>query len=93
MSMSTFVKGFRPPDVKWDQMKSAWDACEAAGIDIPDDVSKFFGYEVPDDAGIEIDLENHECCQEYNEDMRVGFQIDISKLPPNIKYIRFVNSY
>jgi hypothetical protein len=31
--------------------------------------------------------------REYRADMKDGFEIDLSKLDPNIKLIRFVNSY
>jgi len=77
MGMSTFVLGFKPPDNKWKEMKAVWDSCEKADIEIPDEVEEFFDGEKPDAAGVEIDLENDDCCKEYNEDMRDGFEIEI----------------
>jgi hypothetical protein len=97
MSMSTHVVGFAPPDETWLKMKSVWDACEAAGVTVPENVSKFFNYERPDAAGVCIELDHyktpHECLKKYRADSQEGFEIDISKLPPQIKTIRFFNSY
>lgn len=93
MSMSTYVIGFHPPDAKWQQMKAVWDSCRSAGVDPPDEVLSFFDHEPPDDAGVKINLEEHACCSKYGEDMTEGFEIDISKLPPNITKIRFYNSW
>ena len=93
MSMSSHVVGFKPPDDKWKKMKKAYDACIEAGINVPENVEEFFNYEEPDDAGVEVELEEHACCKEYNADMRQGFEIDVSKLPKDVKIIRFYNSY
>ncbi len=93
MGMSTHVVGFRPPDEKWHSMKKIWDSCTEAGIDIPEEVGKFFDWETPDEAGVEIDLEKTSACRKYNEDMRDGFEIVVAELPPDVKIIRFVNSY
>lgn len=93
MSMSTFVMGFRPPDEKWKKMKAIWDSCKKAGVEAPKEVDSFFGGEPPDDSGVEVKLEGTLCCREYREEMRDGFEIEISKLPKDIKIIRFVNSY
>lgn len=93
MSMSTHIKGFRPPDEQWKKMKEVWDACDRAGVDPPEEVSDFFNDEAPDSTGVEIELENYEGVKPYNGEMEEGFQVDISKLPKDIKYIRFYNSY
>ena len=93
MGMHSYVLGFREPDERWRQMKSVWDACKAADIDVPQEVEMFFGGEAPDPSGIEIGFHKHPCCSEYKSEMRDGFEIDISKLPDNITKIRFVNAY
>lgn len=60
MSMSMHVVGFSPADEHWKKMKSAWDACVAAGIDPPAEVSNFFDGEDPGDApGKEVEIEGH----------------------------------
>lgn len=96
MSMSTHVVGFRPPDEKWRKMKDAWEACARAGIEIPRDVLDFFNGEQPDECGVEVSLlypKPHACVSPYKADMRDGFEIDITKLPPGVTVVRFYNSY
>ena len=91
MSMSTHVVGFVPPDDKWRQMKQVWDACERAGVECPPDVYKFFNDEPPDECGHEVSLKG--ALRPYKAEMHEGFEVDISKLPPNVKIIRFWNAY
>ena len=93
MGMSTHVIGFVPPDDKWSRMKSAWDACKAAGIVPPDEVEAFFNYAPPDDRGVEIDLERSGCASEWSTDSSNGYEIDLSRVPDNVRTIRFYNSY
>lgn len=93
MSMSSHIVGFRPPDAKWRKMKDAFDACEAADVPIPADVSRFFNHENPDESGVEVPIERTDAVTEYRADMRDGFEIDLTKLPPDVKIIRFFNSY
>jgi hypothetical protein len=87
MSMSTHVVGFR--DDRWTRMKAVWDACEAAGTSIPDEVDEFFDGETPDPAGIEVELK----CDEWRDDSGEGLEIAIADLPTNITKIRFYNSW
>lgn len=92
MSMSTSVIGYRDPDEKWLKMKKVYDACVEGGIEPPEEVHEFFGWEEPTDYGIEVDLKK--ICEKYNRhNGEDGWKIEISKLPPNIKYICFINSY
>lgn len=89
MSMSTHVQGFAPPNEEWKKMKKVYDSCEEAGLEIPDNVLKFFGYEAPDEAGVSIEIDH----EEYQSDMREGIEIDLEKVPKHVKKIRFFNSY
>ena len=93
MGMSTHVVGFKPADEKWKQMKTIWDACALAKVDPPEAVGKFFGWEEPDEAGVQVDIEAKECCAEYKADDSEGFEIDVRKLPPDVTVIRFYNAY
>lgn len=92
MGMSTHVVGFRPPDDAWQRMKQAHDSCKAAGVEPPHGVQEFFNYKEPDSAGVEVDIQ--QAVTTWNErDMSDGFEVDITKLPPGVKIVRFVNSY
>lgn len=92
--MSTNIVGFRPTDAKWKAMKAIWESCEANGISIPPEVNTFFGGEAPGDKpGMEIDIENSAAVKPYRAEMSEGFEIDVTKLPPDVRMIRVFNSY
>ena len=99
MSMSTSVIGFIPPDDKFKKMLKAYRACEEAGIAIPADVEKFFDGEPPDNAGVQVHLsygtKGKDAVKEYrdNDANAEGYEIDLRKLDPNIKVLRFTNSW
>jgi hypothetical protein len=93
MSMSTHVYGVRPPDKKWKRMKAVYDSCEAAGVEPPEEVSEFFGYDTPDPDGVVIELEQHESCAEVDEFGMNGYDVDLSKLPKDVTILRFRNSW
>jgi hypothetical protein len=93
MGMSCHVVGFHPPDEKWRKMKEAYDACKKAGVDPPRTVEEFFGYEPPDESGVEVKLKGTPCCKEYRAEMRDGYEIDLTKIPKGLTVIRFFNSY
>ncbi len=89
MSMSTHVIGFRPPNGKWKDLKKVWDACHSAGINPPKEVQEFFNYCVPDENGVEVKIPH----KAYNAEMQDGFEIEVDKIPKDVKIIRFYNSY
>jgi hypothetical protein len=92
MGMSTHACGYRNADEKWNQMKAVWNACEKAGVSIPDDVYNFFDGESPDDkVGMEVEL--GESCKEWCDDYREGYEIDLTKIPKDVSFIRVYNSY
>ena len=93
MGMSTNVVGFKPPDGKWKKMKAIYDACIDAGVYPPKQVEEFFGFEKPDSAGVEVELKKHTCCSEYKAEAQSGFEIDVTKLPADVKIIRFFNGW
>ena len=93
MSMSTNVVGIVPADGKYKRMVAAAKALELAGLEIPDAINEFFDWEWPiNEDGMVVDI-NKEAISEYSADMEDGYEIDIFKLDPKIKIIRFTNSY
>jgi hypothetical protein len=74
-------------------MKAAWDTCRQAGIQPPEEVSKYFEWDTPDERGVEVKLKDAECCSEFRDDYRVGSEINVRKLPADLTHIRFYNSY
>jgi hypothetical protein len=96
MGMSTHVVGFKPPDEKWQRMKAAWDACKTAGVDVPEEIERYFEGEEPDPQGVEIDDDALTQCgalTPWTDDYAEGFQLEISKLPRDVRVIRFYNSW
>ncbi len=95
MGMSSRVTGFKPPNLKWRQMKAIYDACELADVSIPDEVDRYFEGERPDESGVAVSLTYplHEAVKEYRDDMEQGYEVDLTKLPPDVKILRFVNSW
>ena len=96
MGMSTSVAGIVPADAQFNKMKEIWEMCESTGVSIPQEVLDFFDDERPDPAGVVVYLSDNtseSAVQEYNDDMSSGFEVDISKLDPKFKIIRFVNSW
>lgn len=89
MSMSTHVIGFIPPDEKWKAMKAIYDACEAAGVNTPDEVARFFDHSAPDPRGVEMEIP----ASKWSDESRQGFEIELSKIPAAVTVIRFFNAF
>lgn len=89
MGMSTHVVGFSPPDDEWKKKKVVWDSCVAAGVQIPEDVLKFFDYKEPDDAGREVAIE----ARRWSGGESEGYEVVLADLPPGVKVIRFFNAW
>lgn len=85
MSVNVYIEGYAPPDDDWRKHKAVWDACEAAGVDVPEETEKFFDYGEPSDDGVKVDINAAiDGEPEYGE----GALIDLSKLPKSVKFIR-----
>lgn len=89
MGMSTYVKGFVPPDEHFMKMKKIWDLCEEVGLTIHCEVYDFFGDEEPDKCGRSVDIP----CKVYGGVSEDGIEVYVNDIPSNVKIIRFYNSY
>jgi len=87
-SFSFGITGFKSADEKWLQMKSVWDACKSAGLDIPSKVLDFFGGDYPGDSpGMDLNIDS--AAREFiNHRGVAGIEIDVKKLPQDCTYIR-----
>jgi hypothetical protein len=94
MGMSSGIYGIKPADEKWKEMKAIWDACKKARINAPQEVYQFFEGNEPDERGVVVSLYKHEAIEAitpgYSEK---GYIVDITKLPKDVKYIKFENSW
>lgn len=91
MGMSTYVYGIRPPDETWKKMKAVWDACNDAGVDLPQDVRDFFAGDDPHDDGVKVDIDAAEHWDEQGD--AIEYEIMVDEIPEGVKSIRFVNSW
>jgi hypothetical protein len=93
MSDNMDVEGYRPPDKEWVKMKKVWDTCVEADVDIPAKVVDFFGSEQPSDLGVSVNLCEADGVSAWSADMCQGYEIEIAKLPKDLKFIRVYNSF
>lgn len=98
MGMSMHVYAMKPADENYKKMLAAYRACEDAGIPPPGAVLDFFNGEEPDETGATQSLSGyrmgqHDSCVFWSDDSSEGFQVDITKLPPGTRFVRFVCSY
>jgi hypothetical protein len=101
MGMSTHVVGFVPPDEQWQKYRDVYFACQAAGIKLPQEIEYYFDGREPSENGMEIELEpnygekaNKEgSVVRWQNEHGSGYEVDLSKLPKNVKHLRFYNSW
>lgn len=84
-----YIKFVKPADERWQQMKAIYDACTAAGVEIPNEVSRFFNWDAPEPSGVITDGQ----AREWSDDSRSGLEVDVADIPPDVKTIRFVVSW
>ncbi len=56
---------------------------------VPEEVQRFFNWKAPDPAGVEVKIDALPWKNDYAE----GVEIDVAALPPDVKKIRFYNSW
>lgn len=94
MGMSTHIVGYMKSDDEiWQINKKVYEACIEADVEIPTKITEYFDDEDPRIIpGKEVDL--GKCLCEFTDgESSVGFEVDVSKIPEKVKFIRFFNSY
>ena len=96
MGMSTHLTGYCNPTDEYKRMRDVWNACKAAGIDIPHEVYTYFHQNTiegePDENGITITLDDDSIGVEALPG-ESGFLVDLDQLPKCIRRIKFENSW
>jgi hypothetical protein len=86
--MSTHIYGVVPgDDEKFEIMARIYNDCEKIGATVPFDVLEFFDHEKPDPKGLILGI------KEAITECEGGFEVDITKLPKHVKFVRFVNKW
>ena len=100
MSMSTYIQAFVPDtDPTYLKHKKVLLACIDAGIsELPKETSEYFGgYKNPEmevlEEKLQVRLKEGTHYKEWQDDMRVGFEIELKDIPQGVTKLRFVNSY
>lgn len=97
MSATYYVTGLRDRSSADHQKRAAvLQACREAGVELPKELEEYFKvkgrylkYVSPDDA-VAVDLQETGSAKKWHDpDKGNGFEVDLSKLPPGVKTIRF----
>jgi hypothetical protein len=96
--MSTHVTGVRDLDGQFARMIAAKLACEAAGVGYPQELRDYFGCSVADDESYHREeMESVDISaaieKSHPHDAADAWTVDLSKLPEEVKAIRFCNRY
>ena len=88
MSMSIHVKGIREADDEFRKMVAAKKACDEAGVDPPQEVEDFLCEFTNEDIAqgfMEIKIPHNE----WKDNYRWGFEVELAQIPANVKKVRF----
>ena len=101
MGTSYAVYGYKDVTEEFGKMRDVYYACEAAGLDIPEEVEKFFNEnfdgaypsDVEDEhkSGLEVDLTyaKPSLVKEFRIQNGTAYEVDLQEIDPKIKRIRF----
>ncbi len=104
MSMSTFIRGVRDLDGKFASMLAVKLACEEAGVEYPQEVQNYFCGQTLEPEDYFLEPENYLRREMEFVDISAavrkdagkaveGWIVDLSKLPEEVKAIRFENCW
>lgn len=82
MSVGLYVRGLVEPTDRFQKMYAAYEACKAAGVQVPDEVVKYFGDEEPDPNGLIVDISAASSCKDN------VIEVDLTKLHKDITKIQ-----
>lgn len=98
MSMSTSVRGIRDLDGKFSQMIKIKELCDGAQIGYPEELAAYFGeHDAAEDSEYlremmeTIDIDD--VAVRFSRDGSDHCEVELSKLPSEVKAIRFTNSW
>ena len=104
MSISSNIIGVRDLRKEFDKMWDALQACKKAGVLFPKQVQKYFDLDGDEDRVLEdksyyegtkltFSLTGKPGVTTWDADMEEGYEVDLTKLPKDVKKIRFYTSY
>jgi len=96
MGMSTHIVGVRNLDGNFKRMIAVKLACEAAGVDYPQELKDYFLYPQESEDTLREEMEEVDIkavVAERTEDSSNIWEVHLASLSPEVKSIRFTNSY
>lgn len=93
------VQGIKPADEKFIAMRKIRDACLEWGVDPPLAGEVSFDGKDQNEKGVVVDLQHLECCERYVKSVDIekfdlqGIEVDLRKLPEDVKILRFFVEY
>lgn len=91
MGMDVYAVGVKAPTEEYKKKVEAYQACEAAGLEIPSELEKYFNFQEPPEEGMEIDIDEAVSGNVMYDDGVMT--IDLSKLPDGLTHIKVIGSY
>jgi hypothetical protein len=88
MSVSYYVEGIREPDEEFQKMKKIYDLCIESDVGVPREVEDYFDGNTPDNDGLSVEIPN----EEFSEEYRSGYKVQVKDIPKNIKCLKFTIS-
>ncbi|KKM72072.1 hypothetical protein LCGC14_1424130 [marine sediment metagenome] len=93
MSTNVYISAIKLPDDAWQKHQTVWDACNDAGVEIPQETSDYFNGEPPGLVGVVIGLGSimypkGDCVREFSDEYTRGVEVDVTMLPSNTRFIR-----
>ena len=80
------ITGFREVTEEYRKKQAVYEACVAAGVGVPDEVSAFFLYQKPSGEGYETKLDH--IGEEDHEEDAFAVVIDVSQIPEGVRKLR-----
>jgi len=96
MGMSTHIVGVRNLDGQFQKMLAVKLACESAAVAYPPEVVGYFQYPQESEKNLRESMEEIDikvAIEKRSEDSRSIWEVDLAKLSPEVKSIRFSNDY
>lgn len=96
MGMNTSVYGLSDLSEEFEKMLSVKLACDKAGVTYPNELKNFFKYPNESETFLREQYQQVDISKavvERGKDMVDAWEVDLSKLPKTVKFIRFENSY
>lgn len=90
MSMSSYVYGLRDTkDPEYQKMAAALNACVAANLPLPKPLEQYFKGSSDPEESLQVEIK----FKKVNKEMTTCYDVILADLPPDVKVIRFCNSW